>query len=341
MKGAKDIDIPLRQKPRTIALLLTAILAGFGIMLLGYRLGSDLLWSVGHTLSMTGGIWLICRSYVIFLWRRFPWEKEPIRHILLEVLGIGILSTVYGFGLHRLEGAIGMNVNIEHLGMEILITLLITYLITGIHEMVYFYLQWIRNFSRSVKLEKDNIEARYETLKAQINPHFLFNSLNSLSALVEDKPDALTFIRHLSGFLRSILGSRDKDLVYLKDELSTLDHYLELQKSRFGEKLRTDLDVPDKFLLYCLPPLALQMVVENCIKHNVISAEHELRIRITVETDALLVENNLRKKTGVDSTGQGLKNIRDRYRHFTTRELRITETEHRFQVRLPLLILEL
>ena len=106
----------------------------------------------------------------------------------------------------------------EDLYLSILITNLITIIITGIHEAVEFYRQWKYNFSKSVRLEKDNIEARYEMLRNQINPHFLFNSLNSLVALVEDNKQAVSYIENLSGFLRYMLKSRDRQVVLLREE---------------------------------------------------------------------------------------------------------------------------
>jgi LytS/YehU family sensor histidine kinase len=207
--------------------------------------------------------------------------------------------------------------------------------------MVFFYHQWIQNFSKSIRLEKDNIQANYETLKTQVNPHFLFNSLNSLTNLVDDNPKAVEYIQHLSEFLRYMLGSRNKDLVYLKDEIVVLEHYFELQKTRFLDNLTVDILIPDRFLLYTVPPLVLQMLAENCMKHNVISSESPLKISIQAENDYVTVTNNLKRKSEVNSTGQGLNNIIERYRYFTDKEVKIKETADHYQVSVPLMIVEL
>jgi LytS/YehU family sensor histidine kinase len=236
---------------------------------------------------------------------------------------------------------LGVFKQVDNLGLQAFVTLLITYLITGIHEMVYFYNQWISNFSKSVRLEKDRIEARYESLKTQINPHFLFNSLNSLTSLVDENPQAVAYIQNLSGFLRYLLGSREKDLVYLRDELEVLMQYYDIQKTRFMENLVISVDIPEKYHLYTLPPLVLQMLVENCIKHNVISSEKPLDISVAAENESITVRNNLQRKTDVQSTGQGLKNIRERYRYFTSRGVIIRETDKEFSVSIPLLVVEL
>lgn len=327
---------------RILLILILAILAaGSGLIFLGIRLDYGFIQSAGHTIIISGGLWLICRSYVKFLWRKFPWEEKPLIHIIYEVVGIGALTMAFGFTLYQTERLLGLIPPAEALGIQIFITLLITYLITGIHEMVFFYQQWIRNFSRSVRLEKDNIQANYETLKTQINPHFLFNSLNSLTSLVDDNSKAVGYIQHLSEFLRYMLNSRNRDLAYLREELTILNHYVALQQQRFLKNLQIEMQIPEKYHLYALPPLALQMLVENSIKHNVISSEAPLNITIQAENDYLTVSNNLQRKTEVSSTGQGLTNIVERYRYFTRQEVRIRETKQSFSVALPLLIIDI
>jgi hypothetical protein len=338
---AESILIQQKRRRNTALLLGLSIVLGIAILFLSKALDNRFLVSLGHILTITGGIWIICRSYVQFLWRRYPWATHPRIHIVLEVLGIGLLTTLFGFALYTTELRLGLMGPAEGLGMQVIITLLITYLITGIHEMVYFYQQWIHHFSKSVRLERDNIEAKYESLKTQVNPHFLFNSLNSLTTLVEDNRKAVDYIQNLSGFLRYLLGSSNRDLVYLKEELQVMNQYLELQKSRFQENLVVVIEVAEKYHLYTLPPLALQMLMENCIKHNVISSEDPLTIHIKTEEGSLLVTNKLQKKTGVSSTGQGLNNIVERYRHFTPRPVKIRETEDEFSVSLPLVIMEI
>ncbi len=335
---------PFAKKSSLKSILIVVIIVlvtGSGLFLLGKYLEISFINSIGHTVIITGGLWMICRSYVQFLWKRYPWEQSPVKHIVLEVVGISALTMAFGAILYIVERRLRLMEPTELLWLEILVTLLITYLITGIYEMVYFYRQWIMNFSRSVRLEKDSIEAKYETLKTQINPHFLFNSLNSLTGIVDDNPRAVGYIQDLSEFLRYILGSRDKDLVYVRDELKVLNHYYELQKFRFQDNLHMSFNIPEKYHLYTLPPLVLQMLVENCIKHNIISNEKPLKISISVSNDFIVVKNNLQRKTDVVSTGQGLRNISERYRYFTHREGSIKETKNEYIVSMPLLIVDL
>ncbi|MCK5137142.1 MAG: histidine kinase [Bacteroidales bacterium] len=324
-----------------LIVVISVLVTGSVLYSLGKHLEIDFISSIGHTIIISGCLWMMCRSYVQFLWRRYPWEQFPVKHIVLEVVGITTFTMIFGFTLYTIELRLNIFLPDELLWLEILVTLLITYLITGIHEMIYFYRQWIMNFSRSVRLEKDSIEAKYEILKTQINPHFLFNSLNSLTSIVDDNPRAVDYIQDLSEFLRYILGSRDKDLVYLRDELKVLNHYYKLQKSRFQDNLLISLDIPEKYHLYTLPPLVLQMLVENCIKHNIISSEKPLKISISASNDSIFVKNNLQRKRDVVSTGQGLRNISERYRYFTRKESSIKETKNEYIVSMPLLIVEL
>ena len=233
----------------------------------------------------------------------------------------------------------GINFKVENPVLEIFVTYLITYFITAIHEAAFFYIQWKENFSKSVRLEKANIEANYETLKAQVNPHFLFNSLNTLITIVDENPEAVRHIQNMSSFLRYILSNREKELVHLRDEMEMIEKYIGIQKSRFGDSLLIN-EVSEVHYLYLIPPLSVQILVENCIKHNMMSLEKPLTIRIKSEREKLTVENNKQLRTErVESTGHGLENIRERFRFFTQRKIDIVETVDMFRVEIPLLTL--
>lgn len=297
--------------------------------------------SLVHGVVMTSGLWLGCMLIVDLLWNKYPWEHFPVKHIIYEVILILVYTNLFSLGLYHLELRMGLFQPMEDIFLAAVVTNLITVLITAIHEAVFFYKQWKLNFSKSVKLEKDNIEAKYETLKSQVNPHFLFNSLNSLTTIVEDNEQAVDYIQNLSDFLRYVLKSRDREVVLLRDELSVLRKYINLQKSRFKENLQIDIDVSEQNYHYSLPPLVLQMLVENCIKHNVISKEKPLCIKVYIDKNYLTVENTLQKKTDPDSTGNGLNNIIQRYKFFTINEVKISQTSTNFKVSIPLLLVEL
>lgn len=320
-----------------VALLLTFI---FGMGQSSYWGFTHLIYIL-HAVTITSGLWIGCMLIVNVLWSRFPWEKTPVKHLILEIISILFYTNAFSLLLYLVELKIGFADPDDDLYLSFIITNLITFLITAIHEAIEFYKQWVVNFSKSARLEKDNIEAKYEMLKAQVNPHFLFNSLNSLVTLVEDNEDAVNYISNLSEFLRYMLKSQDRQLVLLREEIQVLKQYLELQKIRFHESLHYEVDVEEKYYHLSTPPLVVQMLVENSIKHNIISKEKPLHIKVKAEKGWLSVENNLQKKSHADSTGQGLKNISERYRFFTTDQVKIYETNTTFKVSIPLLEAEL
>ena len=336
-----------KRKELLIVMLLIPIVGVFIAMMFGNTQlwKSENLFYVLHSIFTTAVIWLGCFVIVTYLWRKYPWERHPVKHLIIEVLAILIYVNVFGFAIHKINMSCNLYPDPElvkmTLNMDYFMTILITFLITSIHEAIFFYKQWKINFSKSARLEKDNIEAKYETLKSQINPHFLFNSLNSLSNIVDDNKEATHYIQNLSEFLRYVLKSRDRELVLVRDEIQILEKYFNLQKTRFRENLIIDLNVDEKFYHFSLPPLVLQMLVENCIKHNVISKEKPLTISVYAEKELLVIENNLQRKPSEMSTRHGLRNIVDRFAFFTSREVKISESQSTFKVEIPLLTVEI
>ena len=332
--------IGLRINP-ILVILVGVLISGVYFISYGFNTAGETLRGLGHGLIMTAGLWMGCMSIVGWLWKKYPWEFYPFKHLILEIALITVYTIAFSFGLYFIETRFELLSRQESLLFDAFVTLLITYLITAIHELVYFYRQWKLHFSKSIRLEKDNIQAKYETLKTQINPHFLFNSLNSLTTLVDDNEKAVEYIQDLSEFFRYMLSSRDKEMVLVREEIKLLEKYINLQQSRFRTSLNIDVQVPEKYYHFAVPPLVLQMLVENSIKHNIISREKPLHITLKAKGDSIIVENNLQKKSGVTSTGQGLKNISERYRLFTRQEVIITETSSIFRVAIPLLTVEL
>ena len=298
--------------------------------------------NVLHGVIMTAGIWLGCMVIVGYLWEKFPWEHHPAKHLIIEIPAIIIYTILFSFAVYFIENKMGFtHAQDLDLSIDALMTILITLFITSIHEAVFFYRQWKYNFSKSIRLEKDHLEAKYEALKAQINPHFLFNSLNSLVSLVEDNDKAVDYIQNLSEFLRYLLKGSNKEVVLIREELEMLRKYIHILEIRFGNNLVIDINIPEKFYHFTVPPLVLQILIENCIKHNIIAQKKPLKIVVYAENESITVENVLQRKTTINTTGQGLKNISERYRFFTTRELKIKETNGKFVVTLPLLVIDL
>ncbi|KRD58861.1 histidine kinase [Flavobacterium sp. Root935] len=214
-----------------------------------------------------------------------------------------------------------------------------------INLIVYMFLHLLfQNYQTQkmgLELERThavNLGAQYELLKQQVNPHFLFNSLNTLKSMVEiQDPQSADFILKLSDFYRFTLESRKLDLIPLKEELQILDSYVFLLKARFEDGFVLINEVDQKQYESVVPPFTVQLLIENCIKHNVVSLEKPLRIRLYSENDFLVIENPIQLKRGVLSTGVGLDNINNRLMHLIHKEIQIDKTETIFKVKIPMI----
>ena len=200
-----------------------------------------------------------------------------------------------------------------------------------------FFKNWKEAAVQQEKLKREQLALQYETLKSQVNPHFLFNNLNSLTSLISTNPEkAIDFVKQLSEVYRYVLDQKDQELVALETELKFLESYIFLQKIRFETNLNVQIDVnAGKFKVI---PLSVQMLVENAIKHNEISDKNPLQIRIfSTDDNYLIVENRLQKKAGTEGSGSGIQNIKDRYEFFTDKKVTISENTEKFKVSIPLL----
>ncbi|MDR3681787.1 MAG: histidine kinase [Flavipsychrobacter sp.] len=207
--------------------------------------------------------------------------------------------------------------------------------------IIYAYIQ-IREkrLNKILQLKQERMRFEYEHLKSQINPHFLFNSLNTLTDLIEEnKEHAIDYTVHLSDLYRYILAYPDKDLILLSEEMEILNNYMHIQKSRFGTALDISLDIPSNVLnSKKIIPLALQMLVENAIKHNIVSAAQPLIVSITANNNEIVISNTLRPKISTEKkSGLGLINIVKRYRLLTERPVTYGIFQNEYIVTLPLL----
>ncbi len=286
----------------------------------------------------TGVFWFSCIAIVKLLWEKFPWHIKPVQHLTLEIvlitgISIGLMHLLaYGYSYS------GQEISQNKFTDNVVIVVLLSLFLTSFYEGTYFYYQWKYNFNKSAQLEKENIIAQYETLKGQTNPHFLFNSLNTLLTIVENNKEANSYIQNLSGFLRYTLKDKSAEIKSVKDEINIVEKYFFLQKYRFGSSLNIKIDVQQQFYNYHLPPLSLQILGENAIKHNIISKQKPLNIHIFIQKDGyIVVENNLQQKIDVDSTNTGLENIKKRYKFLSAKNVNIKEKGGKFTVELPLL----
>lgn len=208
----------------------------------------------------------------------------------------------------------------------------------GIHSL-YFYKAYNENRVKEQKIIAGTANAKFESLKNQIDPHFLFNSLNVLSSLIEENPDnAQRFTTSLSKIYRYVLEQKDKELVSLEEELAFAKTYMNLLKMRFENSLFYEVPTTSINPEAKVVPLSLQLLLENTVKHNVVSEQRPLHIRIYVEGDYLAVQNDYQKKEVLqERQGVGLQNIVNRYGIITNRKVLIIQNEKTFTVKIPLL----
>jgi len=203
---------------------------------------------------------------------------------------------------------------------------------------INFILKYQANQIKEQKLKVVKISTEHESLKSQIGPHFLFNSLNVLNGLIDENPDkAQEFVSELSSVYRYVLEQKDKSLVSLREEIEFSKTYMNLVQKRFEDGLEFEIEenVPEDLEIV---PLSLQILLENCIKHNRISSVEPLKVKVYLEEGKLVIHNNLQIKNQLkESTGKGLQNIINRYKSFTRKEVEINQTATDFTVKLPLL----
>lgn len=287
----------------------------------------------------TALIWhgsMIIIQYAMSVYSLF---KETTKLIVFQVFALSLFVLLVEAGeIFAIENYLKIPLTQNNKVTLILGSLLITFMISSIYASVAFFGQWKENLLRTQALEKANLEARYDTLRNQVNPHFLFNSLNTLLMLVNDNPVASKYVESISEIMRYMLQSRDKEAVLLRDELKIARDYVFVQQSRFGDKLQVEFDVPEKFYHYAIPPLALQMLLENAVKHNVVSKDNPLHVKVYIADNLFIViENSVKAKIDKDpSTGVGLDNIRNRYNHLSGKDIVVKNDHGKFVVMLPL-----
>lgn len=285
-------------------------------------------------------IWTGSETIFAIVNKIYSWEILPLKKALILVVSnllfvtIFLLLLVYTY----FKFALDRELKIEDMYVDLMMAILVTTIINLIYIGTDFYSFWRKSVYEVDVLRQENLRSQLETLKNQVNPHFLFNSLNTLASVIdEDTQIAKEFVLKLSQVYRYILQSNEKDIVTIEDELIFIRSYNYLLQIRYGENLKFKIDISKKYFTFCIPPFVLQMLVENAIKHNVISTIKPLYVNIEIEDDFLLVRNNFQPKTvHVDSNNIGLKNISDRYKLLAHKEIEIIQNDYFFEVRLPL-----
>ena len=224
--------------------------------------------------------------------------------------------------------------------IEIVSAFLFFALVIGTYEGLHLSHKLRASILERERLVKENINSQLQGLRSQVNPHFLFNSLNTLASIIpEDADKGVNFVTKLSKVYRYMLESRNEKLIPLHEELEFLNAYNYLIKQRFGENIRIELRLDDKLKGKLIIPLSLQITFENAIKHNIISKDRPLLIEVFIdENEKLVVRNTLQKKSiAGSSTKFGLQNIKNRYAFYTNETVDIIATHEHFSVMLPLI----
>jgi len=289
--------------------------------------------------------------------RWIPWQSFPVVRIFLQV-GIQVCMAVVIFlgflfvSFYFSEKA-GTNFGIHSIVVRqaFVVYCSLSVLISFVYTGAYFFSQWRISIDeahalslKAANLKRIAVESELQSLKLQLDPHFMFNNFSTLSALInKDKKLSQLFLSNLSMVYRYMIVNIPKNIIALEDEIKLTNAYFYLMKIRLSDNVRLEISLGDEFLKKGIPPITIQLLIENALKHNVASKEKPLLITIREGTDnSIMVVNSLQRiNYNIASTKMGLRNIESRYMLLTGRVPVVTETEHEFIVRLPLINLNL
>ncbi len=296
--------------------------------------------------TMVYGLVLYFANATVFMYldSKFQSNRFPPQRLIIGFLSSFAVSMLTIFVLHVLEDTVINGRTFEaywadEKAANYVMAMIITFIVTLAVHASYFYKALQENRVKEQKIIAGTASAKFESLKNQIDPHFLFNSLNVLSSLIEENPEnAQKFTTSLSKIYRYVLEQKDKELVTVQEELAFAKTYMNLLKMRFENSISYELPENFENVEAKVVPLSLQLLLENTIKHNVVSEKKPLHIKIYIKDGYLVVQNDLQKKEVLqDRRGVGLQNIISRYAILTDRKVLINQTDTVFAVHLPLL----
>jgi two-component system, LytTR family, sensor kinase len=345
---------PMKNSLQKYALVLT-IGALFGLFFYSYLHFSEtgnfpsIRNSEGIFISLVGGCALSLSLFFTnkFVDRKLPWSKRFTLRFFAGYL-INFVSAVCILQLCSSGFAVivgkqtwqGLNVKDDDLVSKTIILLVLSLFIYNIfYALVYSYNQYTVAQIDTIKNERKHLELQFQALKSQVSPHYLFNSLNTISSLMaKDLPSAEQFIRRLAQTYQYVLQNQNKKYVSVEEEIEFVKSYYYLLRIRFQQQLDVEINIPANILKTKIPPLTLQMLVENAVKHNSMKADKKLFIYITAQDNTYLkiINNKTSAVDVVESFKVGLENIRKRYEYFTSTSI-LVNNEEKFSVSLPVL----
>jgi hypothetical protein len=299
----------------------------------------DFIFSLAVTVAMSFG----GNAVETYYNKRISWVHHPVKRLIFTSVTYLSYAFVVSFIIVGIFSWWQGNFTLDNIPWEMLVNYSLMPMGIALGFMALFttrswLLEWRKSALEAEILRNEKLSSQYQSLKDQLNPHFLFNSLNVLSGLVyEDADRSAAFIQKLSKIYRYVLEVQKEELVEVEKEISFAKNYLELQKIRFEESLQFSLEIENQNGF--IPPLSLQLLLENAIKHNIVSQSEPLFIQIFRKEDDLWVSNTFQPKTSQTepSTGVGLNNIKMRYQLLSERNLEVLQTEDEFLVKLPIL----
>jgi len=297
-------------------------------------------YTVLYTFSLSYANWRLF-NYLdkVFEANRFVLKRVIIGFVGSFAVTLGVIFLLRVFEEVIVNGHSFQDYMTHERSANYVVSVIITFIISLSFYAFYFFKIYNENKVKEQKIIAGTASAQFESLKNQIDPHFLFNSLNVLSSLIEENPDnAQKFTTSLSKIYRYVLEQKDKELVTVQEELSFAKTYMNLLKMRFENSITYEIPSDYNNLEAKVVPLSLQLLLENTIKHNVASEQKPLHIKIYIENNYLIVENNLQKKEVLqDRRGVGLQNIVNRYALISERKVLVDQTEAVFKVKIPIL----
>lgn len=296
-------------------------------------------WSISLIFSACN--WFIMRINIVYLRKRFPAFKDNAKRIILLFLAIVFTVVAVDFLGGLVVGSIFDQTYYFNERYEILLPIIIiSTMVMAMYEAVYYYVRLQRSIREEEQAKRVVVLAQLDALRNQAQPHFFFNSLNTLRDIIDQnsKEDAKQFVDKLSDVYRFILDAGDANLIPLRDELKFARAYIHIQSERFGDNLKLNWKLPETALENMIVPMSLQLLLENAIKHNVVSRSKPLTITVAIQDDYLVVNNKIQlKSTQLPSTKVGLKNIEKRHALISDKLPKIENDGNEFTVSIPLL----
>ena len=296
-------------------------------------------WSV--SLFFTICNWIIIRKVIILLRKKYThFEDVGKRLVLLFLAIVGTVILVDFIGNKILTFIFKKDYHAQSFSKVLLPVIIISTMTMAIYEAIYYYIRLKKSIREEEQAKQAVVQAELDALKNQAQPHFLFNTLNTLRDIIDQNPkeDAKEFVDKIANVYRFILESGNANLTSLKEELQFAKSYIHIQSERFGENLKVNWNISTSSLDSMIVPMSLQLLLENAIKHNVISKAKPLVIEVEVKNKHLVVSNKIQpKSTKLPSTKVGLKNIEKRYHLISGKSIEIKNDKNQFQIYIPLL----